>query len=142
MKSLIRPSVLVALSLVLAALAVAVWFRFRTEPTGPTPLPVAPGDREIVWLYQATSTASWERFVTAVKLTEERLRDQVPGLKAIIDDRAFPSQSTAVPEVALTWDRAGGRIVLLGFRRIAGDPILKALGIVGRNLHETQTGLR
>ena len=116
MKLLLRPSVLIAVSLALIVGAVAVWIRFRPEPTGPTPLPVAPGDREIVWLYQATSTATWERFVTAVKLTEERLRDELPGIKAVIDDKAFPSQSTAVPEVALTWDGAGGRIVFRWYK--------------------------
>jgi hypothetical protein len=116
MKFLFRTWVVVALSLALIGVAVGVWFRFRPEPTGPTPLPVAPGDREIVWLYQATSTAAWERFVTAVKLTEERLRDELPGIRALIDDRAFPSRSTAVPEVALTWDGAGGRIVLRWYK--------------------------
>jgi hypothetical protein len=116
MRFLFRTWVVVGLSLALIAVAVVVWFRFRPEPTGPTPLPVAPGDREIVWLYQATSTAAWERFVTAVKLTEERLRDELPGITAMIDDRAFPSRSTAVPEVALTWDGAGGRIVFRWYK--------------------------
>ncbi len=116
MKYLLRPSVLVALSLALVVGAVGLWFHFRTEPTGPTPLPVASGDREIVWLYQATSTAAWERFVTAVKLTEERLSDELPGIRALIDDKAFPSQSTAVPEVALTWNGAGGRIVFRWYK--------------------------
>ena len=116
MKFFIRPSFLVASSLVLLVGAVAVWFRFRPEPTGPTPLPVASGDREIVWLYQATSTASWERFVTAVKLTEDRLRAEMPGIRALIDDRTFPSQSTAVPEVALTWEGAGGKIVFRWYK--------------------------
>ena len=116
MKFFFRPSVLIAVSLALVAGAVAVWFRFRPDTTGPTPLPVAAGDREIVWLYQATSTAAWERFVTAVKLTEERLRDELPGIKALIDEKAFPSQSTAVPEVALTWNGAGGRIVFRWYK--------------------------
>ncbi len=116
MKFLLRPSVVLAFSLALVVGAVAVWFRFRPEPTGPTPLPVDPGDREIVWLYQATSTATWERFVTAVQGMEERLRDQLPGIKALIDDRAFPSRSTTVPEVALTWNGAGGRIVFRWYK--------------------------
>src|SRR5260370_29366840 len=114
MRFLFRTWVAVGLALALVVVAVVVWYRFRPEPAGPTPLPVAPGDREIVWLYQATSTAAWERFVTAVKLTEERLHDELPGIKALIDDGAFPSRSTAVPEVALTWDGAGGRIVFRG----------------------------
>jgi hypothetical protein len=116
MRFLFRTWVVVGLSLALIVVAIVVWFRFRPEPAGPTPLPVSPGDREIVWLYQATSTAAWERFVTAVKLTEERLRDELPGIKALIDDRAFPSRSTAVPEVALTWDGAGGRIVFRWYK--------------------------
>jgi hypothetical protein len=116
MKQLLRPSVLVAVLLALIVGGVTVWFRFRPEPTGPVPLPVAPGDREIVWLYQATGTANWERFVTAVQLTADRLRDELPGVRAEIDDRAFPDRSTAVPEVALTWDGAGGRLVFRWYK--------------------------
>ena len=116
MKFLFRTWVVVTLSVALVVVAIIVWFRFRPEPTGPTPLPIEPGDREIVWLYQATSAAAWERFVTAVKLTEDRLRDELPGIKANIDDRAFPSRSTAVPEVSLTWDGAGGRVVFRWYK--------------------------
>ena len=96
--------------------AVVVWVRFRRETTGPIPLPVATGDREIVWLYQATSGATWERFVTAVQRVEEQLKNDLPGLKAKIDDRTFPRQSTAVPEVSLSWNGAGGRLLFRWYK--------------------------
>jgi hypothetical protein len=118
MKWLFRPSVLVVLSLALVAGAVAVWVRFRPDTGGgPQPLPVAAGDREIVWLAQATASATWERFVSALKLTEDRLKDKLPGLHVDIDPaRTFPQQSTAVPEATMTWDGAGGKLVFRWYK--------------------------
>jgi hypothetical protein len=79
---------------------------------------VAPGDHEIVWLYAATNTSAWERFVAAVRHTAQRLQDDYPGLEPEADE-AFPRQTTAVPQVALPLGRPGlpgGRLVFRWYK--------------------------
>jgi hypothetical protein len=108
---LLRPSILVAVSVVLAlgAAAVALWPRAPVRR--PVPHPVAEGDQEVVWLYAATNHAAWERFVTAVTTAAQRLEksSQSPGL--LVDLRnAFPAQTTAVPELSLSVAGIRGRL--------------------------------
>src|SRR5438094_5777540 len=102
MKWLTRPWILAAAS---AALVVgAVLLVLLSPPSAqsrPAPLAVAEGDREIVWLYTATSTASWSQFVVALRRAASRLQDDHPGVRAEAGDAAFPKQTTAVPQASL-----------------------------------------
>jgi hypothetical protein len=104
---LLRPSILVLVlaALVLGAAALALW-PWGAE-TQPRPQPVTGADQEVAWLYPATNASTWERFVTAVQNAAERAD---LGL-AVDSARAFPPETTAVPEVALLV--AGGRGRLL-----------------------------
>lgn len=112
MRWLLRPSILVVLSaaLVLGASALVLW------PWGgdnqPRPQAVAAGDREIAWLYSATNASAWERFVTAVQNTAART-DLGLGIDS---SRAFPPQTTAVPEVALWVRGASGRLLFRWYK--------------------------
>jgi hypothetical protein len=110
-----RPSILIALSAAVVVGAVVVVFQGPPAQGRPTPLPVAAGEVEIVWLYPATNASSWERFVAAVKRTAERLQDDRPGLQADAN-AAFPRQTTAVPEVSLSWPASGPRFVFRWYK--------------------------
>jgi hypothetical protein len=105
---LFRPWLLVTLlaAAVVGALVVAWGF---LQPGGAwlaaTPLPVAAGDREVVWLYPATNPAAWERFITAVR--SERLQKAFPGLVVQTTD-AFPRGTLLTPEAALVLPGADG----------------------------------
>jgi hypothetical protein len=115
MKPFFRPSILIALSAAVVVGAVIVLLQGPPVQGRPVPLPVAPGEIEIVWLYTATNAASWERFVTAVRRTAERLHDDHPGLQADVN-AAFPQQTTAVPEVSLTLPDPGPRFVFRWYK--------------------------
>src|SRR5262245_18806819 len=98
MRSLLRPA---AVMIVLGLLAVAagIWiFQAALRPIEPTALPVKAGDQEVAWLYHATATAVWQRFVQAAAEVTE-----VP----VNADRAFPRLTTAVPEIALKLPKGG-----------------------------------
>jgi hypothetical protein len=114
-KQLFRPSLLFALSAAAVVGAVVVVFQGPPAQGRPAPLPVAPGELEIVWLYTATNATSWERFVSAVKRTADRLRSEHPGLQADVN-AAFPQQTTAVPEVSLAWPSDGPRFVFRWYK--------------------------
>jgi hypothetical protein len=115
LKSLFRPSLLIALSAAVVVGAVFVVFRGAAAQGRPTPMPVRAGEREIVWLYPATSAPSWQRFVAAVRRTAERLRRERPDIR--IDDRsAFPSQTTTVPQVVLSAGETGPRFVFRWYK--------------------------
>jgi hypothetical protein len=100
MRWLFRPTNLVLVSGALALVAAGlVFFSFgeRAAANRAVPRPVPAGDQEVVFLTGAT-TAGWERFVASVL----RLKADRPDLGlAIIDANAFPSQTTAVPELAV-----------------------------------------
>ncbi len=114
-KHLFRPSILIALSAAVVVGAIVVVFQGPPAQGRPAPLPVASGDVEIVWLYTATNATSWERFVTAVRRTAERLHGDHPGLQADIN-AAFPRQTTAVPEVSLSGPGPGPRFVFRWYK--------------------------
>jgi hypothetical protein len=60
------------------------------------------GDQEIAWLHLATESATWERFVEGMNHARAALAKASPPVALEVDDsQAFPSQTTAVPEVAL-----------------------------------------
>jgi hypothetical protein len=107
---------LIVLSVGLVGGAVAVLFQPAPAAGRPAPLPVAANEYEVVWLYAATNTAAWERFVAAVQRTGERLRECEPNLEVEVGPAAFPRQTTAVPEVALRWRDSGTRLVFRWYK--------------------------
>lgn len=90
--------VLAVVGLALAAAALVIWPLGVSSSTGQAvPKPIQKGDQEIVWLNPATSAANWERFVAAAR------RFHADHLEFTLDDsNAFPSQTTAVPELAIS----------------------------------------
>ncbi|AWM36117.1 hypothetical protein GobsT_61160 [Gemmata obscuriglobus] len=99
---------LVAGALVLGA--VGAWALGRSGWFGATaaePRPVPDGDLEIAWLHVPTSTDTWENFVWGMKRAE--MSTLPTGLK--VDDRqAFPTRTTAVPEIVLSRDGFAGKV--------------------------------
>ncbi|HTU93573.1 MAG TPA: hypothetical protein VMF69_26065 [Gemmataceae bacterium] len=110
-----RPSILIALSAAVVLGAVFVVFQRPPAQGRPAPLPVLDAEREIVWLYPATNATSWERFVAAVRRAAERLQRDHPGLRGDYA-AAFPQQTTAVPEVSLSWDGPAPRFVFRWYK--------------------------
>jgi hypothetical protein len=120
---LFRPATLFLISVALSVTAgtLLLWPR-DAEVAAVQPVPE--GDAEIVWLDSATSAAPWERFVTAMSAAAERIQRTNPSLRISVDEQAaFPRQTTAVPEVALTVSRRPGR---LWFRWYKATSDLKA----------------
>ncbi len=118
-RAIFRPSILIALSAAVVAGAVVVVFQGPPPLGRPVPLPVRPGEREIVWLYPATDAASWERFVAAVRRIAQRLQHERPSVQAD-DSSAFPQQTVAVPEVSLSWGGDKGHYVFRWYK-LTGD---------------------
>lgn len=58
----------------------------------------------MVWLNAATNAVAWERFVAGIKRLQE---DRELGIEIVDDANAFPTQTTAVPELAVM--RRGSR---------------------------------
>jgi hypothetical protein len=71
---------------------------FRTDRIGAHPHPVPDGDQELAWLHNPTSFESWDNFVWAMKRAEMALNGGPPDLE-VDDAEAFPSRTTAVPEL-------------------------------------------
>lgn len=71
------------------------------------PRPVPEGDQEIVWLNAATNTIAWERFVTAIHSLQS---NSALGLTVVDESNAFPAQTTAVPELAVTLRGSNSRL--------------------------------
>ena len=107
--------VVVVIGLAVAA-AWVVWPFGGSGPTGPaSPRPLERADQEIVWLNPATSAVNWERFVSAVR----RLAAERTDL-ALDDSRAFPSQTTAVPELAVFFNSRKARLWFRWYK-LTGD---------------------
>jgi hypothetical protein len=115
MRWLFRPSVLIGVSVVLVA-AAALVFRAGPGIGRPVPLPLREGDTEIVWLYPATNTSAWERFVSAVRRAHEELRRDFPGLPVPDDAAAFPQETAEVPQVTLAWPGLGRRLLFRWYK--------------------------
>lgn len=116
MRSIFRPSLLLTLALAAVVGAAAVIFQMGPTPNGPTPQPVRPGDWEVVWLYPATNAGSWERFVAAVRRAAEHLRGDYADMQLHDGPLAFPAETTATPEVALSWSASGKRLVFRWYK--------------------------
>jgi hypothetical protein len=107
------------MGLTLSAAALVLWPRATDNRASPQP--VAEGDQEVVWLYAATNTAAWERFVTAVDKAVHGLQIAQPGLGLAADTRnAFPAQTTAVPEVAISVKGSRGRLLFRWYKLSSG----------------------
>jgi hypothetical protein len=114
MNWLFRPSTVALISgaLVLVAGVLILWPSAWAGAGGHAVLrAVPPGDQEIVWLNAATNAVAWERLVAAV----HRLKTDQPelGLELAAGSNPFPSQTTQVPEFAVT---ARGQQAKLWFR--------------------------
>jgi hypothetical protein len=115
MNQLFRLSNLVLVSGVLALVAV-VWVLWPRAAAGrPVPLPVPAGDAEVAWLSQASAASSWERFVAAA---EQASRD-CPDLQVEIDEKTFPHQAAAFPQVAVSVRGKTGRLVFRWYKLTA-----------------------
>src|SRR5438552_3421669 len=119
MSWLFRPSILILVSLALvigALLLVLPPLWVEREGNRPAPLAVAANEHEIVWLFSATSAASWERFVTGIGKAARRLQTDHPDLRIHIDDGAFPRQTAAVPQLALSLQGGSKRFVFRWYK--------------------------
>lgn len=116
MKWLFRPSLLVLASAALAVVAGVVVLSGRVTEAWPEPKAVREGEQEIVWLYAATNATAWERFVTAVRKAAEQLQGEYPGLDVKTDEKTFPGQTTAVPELSLSVGANATRLVFRWYK--------------------------
>ena len=110
--------VLLGLAGAVALAATALWPR-HASPLA-TPLPVAGDEQEIVWLYPATNTAAWERFVYAVKDLGKSQDAEEDALSYVISDQAFPPQSAVTPELVLSSPDVRGKLVIRWYK-LTGD---------------------
>jgi hypothetical protein len=138
MNWLLRPSLLLFISIALAVSAAVLMYWTPAVETRPEPKPVAEGDQEIVFLYQATNASTWQRFVAAA--------EQLDGWRGFHVDlgNAFPLQTTTVPEVIVSSDTVKGRLFfrwykLTSMQRVSdwADALLRRspppLAIIGGN---------
>jgi hypothetical protein len=73
---------------------------------------VAEGEQEIAWLNHATNMRDWERFIAAVRLAKPA------RLSLIVDDdsKAFPQETTEVPELKLRVAGKKGRLLIRWYK--------------------------
>ena len=138
MSRLCRPSILLIVSAAFAIAAAILFVRKAPSEARAEPRPVQSGDQEIVFLYQANSGATWERLVAAaIHLQKQR------GFKLDIA-RAYPEQTTEVPEVIVQTEPGKRRLVFRWYKvtstQTAGDWIeallkrpTRPLAIIGGN---------
>ncbi|HEV8059498.1 MAG TPA: hypothetical protein VGP68_06480, partial [Gemmataceae bacterium] len=120
MHGFLRTSTLV-LMFVFLAVALAGWNLWPRE-AGPmaVPLPVAANEQEIAWLYPATNTAAWERFVYAVKDLAQSKGDEEDALSFVIGDQAFPQQTAVTPQLDLSSPDLPGNLSIRWYK-LTGD---------------------
>ncbi|MFL5243067.1 MAG: hypothetical protein ACJ8FY_13245 [Gemmataceae bacterium] len=111
MRWIFRPSVLILVSLALvlgAAVLVLLPMWEDNRAIKPIPLGVSDDEREIVWLYAATSATPWERFVAGAGQAVKRLNEDSAGGRIEIDDSgAFPRETATTPQFAIKLDGRG-----------------------------------
>ena len=83
-------------ALLLVGGGVAAWAYWVRSDGLPKPVSLPAGDQEVAWINTSSSADAWSQFVIGLKRAEMT----VPGL-AVDAGRAFPEQSTAVPEVVI-----------------------------------------
>lgn len=87
----------IAASLLIVAAAALLGLYLFSPPS--TDLP--DGDQEIAWIHPATSSLTWDQFVNGVRRFEDSPEGQALGLH-VVYDRAYPEQTTALPELVLS----------------------------------------
>lgn len=100
--------------LVLVALVPLGWFAVRgwgVRDTLGKAKEVPHGCQEIVWIQPATSGSTWERFLAGIR----RVQQDWPDLQ-VNDDLAFPDQTVAVPEVALSLRGCEGKLLIRWYK--------------------------
>ncbi|HMF11080.1 MAG TPA: hypothetical protein VKE94_02210 [Gemmataceae bacterium] len=110
MKLVLRPGLLLVISLASVVVAAGLVYWTPAPEARPEPKPVQPGDREIVFLYQATAASTWQRFVEAAKHLRGWRNFQVD------DGNAFPRETTAVPELVVSSGSAHGRLIFRWYK--------------------------
>jgi hypothetical protein len=110
MNRLLRPSLLLFTSVALAVVAAILIIRTPAGETSPEARPVRQGEQEIVFLYQANSSATWERFVAAAKQLQEQ---RGIGLDA---SGAYPKQTTDVPQFVLQPESGGASLIFRWYK--------------------------
>ena len=106
---------------VILAVASAAWILWpRDASPMAVPLPVAADEQEIAWLYPATNTAAWERFVYAVKDLANDQGGKEDPLSFEIGDQAFPPQTAVTPELLLTSPDVPGKLAIRWYK-LTGD---------------------
>src|SRR5262245_52130461 len=117
-----RPGTLIVLSVALVGVAALVAIPSR-HSARPQALPISGDDQEIAWLYPATSTTTWARFLSAAEYACERLQPVFPGLcvqqRGPLTGRQA-SKPTTSPEIVLTRPGARGRL-LFRWYKLTGD---------------------
>src|SRR6516165_295501 len=104
------PSLLLVASAAFAVAAAVLFVRKAPSEAQAEPRPVHAGDQEIVFLYPANSSATWERLVAAaIHLQKQR------GVE-LDTSRAYPEQTTEVPEVILQASSGKGRLVFRWYK--------------------------
>jgi hypothetical protein len=104
---MLRPAVLSVLSILLLGAAILVVLQLEPGQGKPQPVPVGAGEQEIAFLYPATDSSSWDRFVSAVERAGDPLRRVYPGLEVLGDSGAESPSEQVVPRVTLRWPEAG-----------------------------------
>jgi hypothetical protein len=129
MRRLFRPSLLVLLLVVLALGAAALMFWPRAQVTRAAPL--RDNEYEIVWLYAATNSAAWERFVAAASRVKRRLTSSEPELGVAVDDsNSFPRQTTAHAELVMTVRGGTARLVFRWYKLTSDQPVDKWIKVL------------
>ena len=106
MRRIRLPLVVVLICLPVAILATGIPLPYIDRPIRTLePRPVPDGDQEIAFLYTATSAQTWERFVTGIAQASHTVDGMV-----VDDSAAFPSRTTAIPEVVIAKTGQAGNL--------------------------------
>src|SRR5438105_8090174 len=111
MRQLLRPSLLIFVALLAAVAVTGAVLLWPRDESRPRPEPVPKGDHEVVFLSNAANYATWERFIKGIDTASQRLAQDPAAPKVEVDlARAYPLQSTAVPEVVISVTGTAGKL--------------------------------
>lgn len=90
--------------------------------------PLGEGEQEVAYIEPATNVEDWERIVSALTHLRDDWPSLYPGRPALHVDleRAFPSLTADVPEVALTFDGAAGQTLWVRWYKVSGGTNARA----------------
>ena len=118
MRQLFRPSLVLFALLLTAVLVTGAVLLWPRDDRHPHPEPVPRGDHEIVWLSFASNYSTWERFIKGIDTAVKRLAKDPAAPKLEVDlDRAYPLESTAVPEVVLSVEGVSGKLRIRWYKQ-------------------------